>query len=112
MVGRLQFNLLLFKLGLKFVWWYNQGVVNVKSFEYVLKQRLQDNYITEWDRAVSNSNDGILYPTYDILKPFYSQFMNSRTKSTYRYSFLSPAHKVGAGDIAITMSGRFEGCDL
>ena len=46
---------LLFSLGLNFVW-YNQGVVNVKSFEHVLKQTLQDNYTTEWNRAVSNSN--------------------------------------------------------
>ena len=35
---------LLFILGLNFVW-YDQGVVNVKLFEHVLKQRLQDNYI-------------------------------------------------------------------
>ena len=59
----------------------------MKSFEHVLKQRLQDNYITEWNRAVSNSNDGILYRTYK-LKPFYSQFINSITKPSYRYSFL------------------------
>ena len=47
-----------------------QGVVNVKLFEHVLKQRLQDNHITEWNRAVLNSNDRILYRTYK-LKPFY-----------------------------------------
>ena len=37
---------LLLSLDLNFVW-YNQGVVNVKSFVHVLKQKLQDNYITE-----------------------------------------------------------------
>ena len=77
---------LLFSLGLNFVW-YDQGVVNVKLFVHVLKQRLQDNHITEWNKAVSNSNDGILYRTYK-LKPFYSQFINSITKPCYRYSFL------------------------
>ena len=77
---------LLFSLGLNFVW-YDQGVVNVKLFVHVLKQRLQDNHITEWNRAVSNSNDGILYRTYK-LKPFYSQFINGITKPCYRYSFL------------------------
>ena len=80
---------LLFSLGLV---WYNQGVIYVKSFEYVLKQRLQDNYITEWNRAVSNSNDGILYRTYK-LRPFYSQFINSITKPSYRYSFSKFATK-------------------
>ena len=74
-------------MGLNFVW-YNQGVINVKSFEHVLKRTLEDNYITEWNRAVSNSNDGILYRTYK-LKPFYSQFINSITKPSYQYSFLN-----------------------
>ena len=37
---------LLFSLGLNFVW-YDQGVVNVKLFVHVLKQRLKDNHITE-----------------------------------------------------------------
>ena len=72
---------LLFSQGLNFVR-YNLGVVNVKSFEHVLKRRLQDNYITEWNRAVLNSNDGSLYITYK-LKPFYSQFINSITKPSY-----------------------------
>ena len=86
---------LLFSLGLNFVW-YDQGVVNVKLFEHVLKQRLQDNHITELNRAVSNSNDGILYRTYE-LKPFYSQFINSITKPCYRYSllkFVTKNHKL------------------
>ena len=78
---------LLFSLGLNVVW-YNQGVVIAKSFEHVLKQRVQDNYITERTRAVANSKDsGILYITYK-LKPFYSPFINSLTKPSYRYSFL------------------------
>ena len=47
---------LLFSLGIKFVC-YDHGVVTVKLFEHVLKQRLQDNHNTEWNRAVSNSND-------------------------------------------------------
>ena len=40
MVGQLQLNL----YRLVFVW-CNQGVVNVKSFEHLLKKRLQDNDI-------------------------------------------------------------------
>ena len=48
---------------------------------------MQDIYITEWNRAVSNSNDGILYRTYK-LKPFYSHFINGIIKPSYQYSFL------------------------
>ena len=84
-------NSLLFSLGLNVVW-YAQGVVNMTLFEHVLKQRLQDNHIIEWNRVVSNSNDGILYRTYK-LKPFYSQFINSITKPCYRYSFLKVVTK-------------------
>ena len=76
---------LLFSLGLNLVW-YDQSVVNVKLFEHVLKQRLQDNHITEWNREVSNSNYGIFYRSYK-LKPFYSQFINSITEPCYRYTF-------------------------
>ena len=64
----------------------------MKLFERVLKQRLQDNHITEWNGAVSSRNDGILYRTYK-LKPFYSQFINSITKPCYRYSFFKICHK-------------------
>ena len=84
-------NSLLLSLGLNVVW-YAQGVVNMTLFEHVLKQRLQDNHIIEWNRVVSNSNDGILYRTYK-LKPFYSQFINSITKPCYRYSFLKVVTK-------------------
>ena len=56
---------LLFSLGLNFVW-HGQGVVNVKLFKHVLKKILQDNHITEWNRAVLNSNDGIFYRTYKL----------------------------------------------
>ena len=72
---------------------YNQGVVNNKSFEHVLRERLQDNYITQWNRAVLNSNDGILYRTYKP-KPFYSQLINKLTKPSYRYSFLKCVTKI------------------
>ena len=68
---------LLFSLGLNFVW-YNQGVVNIKSFEHVLKQRLQDNYITEWNRAVLDNNDRIVYKKYK-LKPFYTVWLSLAT---------------------------------
>ena len=83
---------LLFSLGLNCVW-YDQGVVNVKLFVHVLKQSLQDNHITEWNRAVSNSNDGILYRTYK-LKPFYSQFINSISKLCYQYYFENLSQKI------------------
>ena len=76
------------------VWPRCLGVVNVKLFVHVLKQRLQDNHITEWNRAVCNSNDGILYRTYK-LKPFYIQFINSigLTKQLLSISLFKNCHK-------------------
>ena len=59
----------------------------MKLFEHLLKQILQDNHITEWNRAVPHSNDGILYTTYKLTQ-FYSPFINSITKPCHRYSFL------------------------
>ena len=79
-------------MGLTFVW-YSEGVVNVKLFKYVLKQRLRDNYLTEWTKAVSNSNDGILSRTYRF-KLVYNQFTNSITNPSYRYSFLKFVTKI------------------
>ena len=41
--------------------WLAQGVGNVKSFLNLVKQRLQDNFIQNWNSRLTDSNRAIFF---------------------------------------------------
>ena len=72
--GRSLLKRLLCQLGLNYVW-LGQGCDNVGLFLRLLKQRLRDVYITQWNENIHSSTNGIIYRAFKM-KPYYSYYFN------------------------------------
>ena len=61
---------LLCQLGFNYIW-IGQGCDNVGPFLKLLKHRLNDWYIIQWNEKIHSSTDGIMYRSFK-LKSHYS----------------------------------------
>ena len=66
--------------------WLQQGVGDVNKFMMICKQRLNDQYLQEWNNIVDNSGDGTLYK-HIKRELVYSEYLNIINIAKYRYSF-------------------------
>ena len=77
---------LLCQLGFNYIW-LSQGCDNVGPFLRLLKQRLNDVYITQWNEKIHSSTDGIMYRSFK-LTPHYSSYFNVIKVSKYRQAMV------------------------
>ena len=55
--------------------WISQGCDTVGPFLRLLKQRLNDVYIAQWNEKIHSDTDGIMYRAFK-LKPHYTSYFN------------------------------------
>ena len=77
---------LLCQLGFNYIW-LSQGCDNVGPFLRLLKQRLNDVYITQWNEKIHSSTDGIMYRSFKLM-PHYSSYFNVIKVSKYRQAMV------------------------